>query len=58
MQMIVEAALEKKKPNNEKRQKIGSGLAAVSTTMSQAVRAVPEAAVAWTGVCFTLAVSL
>ncbi|PKK50620.1 hypothetical protein CI102_4876 [Trichoderma harzianum] len=49
MQMIVEAALEKKKQSIEKKQKIGNGLAAVSITMSQAVRAVPEAAVAWTG---------
>ncbi|KAF3074921.1 hypothetical protein CFAM422_002706 [Trichoderma lentiforme] len=54
MQMIVEAALEKKQQSNEKKQKIGSGLAAVGTTMSQAVRAVPEGAVAWTGVCFAL----
>lgn len=58
MQMIVEAALEKKKQSIEKKQRIGNGLAAVSITMSQAVRAVPEAAVAWTGVCFTLEVSL
>lgn len=58
MQMIVETALEKKKQSIEKKQKIGNGLAAVSTTMSQAVRAVPEAAVAWTGVCFVLEVSL
>ncbi|KAL7956275.1 hypothetical protein V8C34DRAFT_315809 [Trichoderma compactum] len=54
MQMIVEAALEKKKQSIEKKQKIGNGLAAVSTAMSQAVRAVPEAAVAWTGACFAL----
>ncbi|PNP54198.1 hypothetical protein THARTR1_05405 [Trichoderma harzianum] len=54
MQMIVEAALEKKKQGIEKKQKAVSGLVAVSTAMSQAVRAVPEAAVAWTGVCFAL----
>ncbi|OPB43187.1 hypothetical protein A0O28_0088230 [Trichoderma guizhouense] len=54
MQMIVEAAVEKKQQSNEKKQKIGSGLAAVGTTMSQAVRAFPEGAVAWTGVCFAL----
>lgn len=58
MQMIVEAALEKKQQSIEKKQKIGSGLAAVGITMSQAVRAVPEGAVAWTGVCFALEVSL
>ncbi|KKP00577.1 hypothetical protein THAR02_07302 [Trichoderma harzianum] len=54
MQMIVEAALEKKQQSIEKKQKIGSGLAAVGITMRQAVRAVPEAAVAWIGVCFAL----
>ncbi|KAL7941685.1 sugar transporter domain-containing protein [Trichoderma barbatum] len=58
MQVIVEAALKRKKERSGKRQKIGSGLAAVRTTMSQAVRTVPEAAVAWTGVCFALDVRL
>ncbi|EHK15471.1 uncharacterized protein TRIVIDRAFT_165017 [Trichoderma virens Gv29-8] len=54
MQMIVETALERKKERIAAKQKIGSGLATVSTAMGQAVRAVPEAAVAWTGVCFAL----
>ncbi|KAL7911179.1 NACHT domain-containing protein [Trichoderma velutinum] len=54
MHIIVEAALERNKQSIERKQKFDSCLAAVSSTMSQAVRAVPEAAVAWTGICFAL----
>jgi hypothetical protein len=56
MQTIMEAVSERTKRRLVKKQKIGGGLIAVSTAMNQAVRVVPEAAVAWTGVCFALEV--
>ncbi|KAL7798166.1 hypothetical protein V8C37DRAFT_247410 [Trichoderma ceciliae] len=54
MQTIVEVVIERTKTAIARRRKIGGGLTVVSTAMNQAVRAVPEAAVAWTGVCFAL----
>ncbi|KAL7934913.1 hypothetical protein V8C35DRAFT_300153 [Trichoderma chlorosporum] len=54
MQMIVEGAMGRKKETTGKSEKFGSGLSTVRAAMGQAVRAVPEAAVAWTGVCFAL----
>ncbi|RFU81298.1 high-affinity glucose transporter [Trichoderma arundinaceum] len=54
MQIVVEAVLERTKKKVVKKQRIGNGLTAVGIAMNQAVRAAPEAAVAWTGVCFAL----
>ncbi|KAL7819211.1 hypothetical protein V8C44DRAFT_131410 [Trichoderma aethiopicum] len=52
MHTIVDAAMKRQEERVAKQQKIAGGMAAVSTAMRQAVRAVPEAAIAWTGVCF------
>lgn len=51
MYTVADAALRRQEEKVAKKQKIGAGLAAVSTAMRQALRTVPEAAVAWTGVC-------
>ncbi|KAM0264674.1 hypothetical protein ACHAQJ_000499 [Trichoderma viride] len=54
MKTIMEVVLERTKKKVAKKQKIGGGLVAFNTVMNQAVRAVPDTAVAWTGVCFAL----
>ncbi|KAL6864200.1 hypothetical protein J3F83DRAFT_151605 [Trichoderma novae-zelandiae] len=52
MHIIVDAALGRQEERVARKQKIGGGLAAVGIVMRQAARTAPEAAVAWTGVCF------
>lgn len=58
MHTIVDVAMRRQEERVAKQKKIAGGMAAVSTAMRQAVRAVPEAAIAWTGVCFAFEVSL
>lgn len=56
MQTIVETVSERTKRKVAKKKKTGHGLTAVSAAMNQAVRLIPEASIAWTGVCFALEV--
>ncbi|KAL6908366.1 hypothetical protein GGI43DRAFT_420241 [Trichoderma evansii] len=49
MQTVMDVVMKRTKKKAVKRQTLGGGLTAVNIAMSQAVRTVPEAAVAWTG---------
>src|SRR5436305_5911811 len=61
MERLVQAGLEKTERESKMKQTVGAalqGLLSLKEQISSALQAIPQAALAWTGVCFAMQVSL
>ena len=61
MERLVQAGLEKTERESKMKQTVGAalqGLLSLKEQISSALQAIPQAALAWTGVCFAMQVGL